>query len=95
MDRRTLLAIGLMLIVAILPAILFSPRRPSRDATGPRAEDSVARVTDTVRAGDTVTARLEEEPPEPVERLRDTSPSSHRCIASHFRLAARGSSKPP
>ena len=32
MDRRTLLAIGLMLIVALLPAILSPPKRPSPSA---------------------------------------------------------------
>ncbi len=33
MDRRTLLAIGLMLIVAVLPSILFPPKRPPPGAT--------------------------------------------------------------
>src|SRR5574341_2081157 len=33
MDRRTLLAIALMLVAAILPTILFPPKRPVRPAT--------------------------------------------------------------
>jgi len=38
MDRRTLLAIGLMLIVAVLPSILFPNRGPQPD---PAAQDTV------------------------------------------------------
>jgi YidC/Oxa1 family membrane protein insertase len=46
MDRRTLLAIALMLVAAILPTILFPPKRPVRPATA--KADSMAR--DTARA---------------------------------------------
>lgn len=48
MDRRTLLAIGLMLVVAILPTIFFPPKRPP-----PRARsgaDSLRRDTAVVAA---------------------------------------------
>jgi len=41
MDRRTLLAIALMLVAAILPTILFPPKRPLRPA--PAAADSLLR----------------------------------------------------
>ncbi len=43
MDRRTLLAIALMLVAAILPTILFPPKRPVRPAAV--AADSVRRDT--------------------------------------------------
>lgn len=45
MDRRTLLAIGLMLIVAVLPTLLFPPERPQ-----PGAADSLETVADTMGA---------------------------------------------
>lgn len=48
MDRRTLLAIGLMLVVAILPTILFPPKRPARPV--PAAADSARRDTSRARA---------------------------------------------
>ncbi len=46
MERRTLLAIGLMLIVAILPSLFFAPK-PSPRPTGSGA-DSVTQVADTI-----------------------------------------------
>ena len=42
MDRRLLLAIGLMLIVAVLPSILWPPERPSPDAAARAGQDSAA-----------------------------------------------------
>ena len=48
MDRRTLLAIGLMLVVAIVPTILLPPKRPVPPA--PVAADSVLRDTAVVAA---------------------------------------------
>jgi YidC/Oxa1 family membrane protein insertase len=48
MDRRTLLAIALMLVAAILPTILFPPKRPVRPAAV--TADSLAR--DTARASE-------------------------------------------
>ena len=41
MDRRTALAIGLMLVVALLPSLLFSPKRPTTRVPPP---DSLAPV---------------------------------------------------
>jgi YidC/Oxa1 family membrane protein insertase len=48
MDRRLILAIGLMLIVAIIPSLIFPPKR--REVTGPpAAAESVQTVTpDTI-----------------------------------------------
>ena len=48
MDRRTLLAIGLMLVVAIVPTILLPPKRPVPPAQV--AADSVLRDTAVVAA---------------------------------------------
>src|SRR5574341_509855 len=52
MDRRTLLAIALMLVAAILPTILFPPKRPVRPATA--AADSLLR--DSARAAERTAA---------------------------------------
>jgi YidC/Oxa1 family membrane protein insertase len=57
MDRRTLLAIGLMLIVAVLPAILSPPR----EQQPPTVQDTVTAVT---AVPETVVVR---EPPAPVD----------------------------
>lgn len=48
MDRRTILAVALMLVVAIVPTILFPPKRPVRPATV--AADSARRDTALVAA---------------------------------------------
>jgi YidC/Oxa1 family membrane protein insertase len=40
MDRRLLLAIGLMLIVAVAPSLLWPPDRTARPAAGPEAADT-------------------------------------------------------
>ncbi len=40
MERRVIFAIVLMLIVAVLPSILFPPKRPVRPAPGPPPEDT-------------------------------------------------------
>ena len=82
MDRRLLAAIGLMLIVAILPSILWPPKRPADGRTGGRADSSA--VTDTLSvspdtaslapaAPDTQTAR-------PPDRLTADSVSERRVI---------------
>jgi YidC/Oxa1 family membrane protein insertase len=59
MDRRTLLAIALMLVAAILPTILLPPKRPVRPPTV--AADSLAR--DTVRAAERAVTRAPAPPP--------------------------------
>jgi YidC/Oxa1 family membrane protein insertase len=47
MDRRTLLAIGLMLIIAVVPTLLFPPKHPPR---GPVGADTVGMVADSLAA---------------------------------------------
>lgn len=54
MDRRTLLAIGLMLIVAVLPSILMPPKRPPPGEM-PGADSAVP--TESLRAVPAETAR--------------------------------------
>ncbi len=67
MDRRTLLAIGLMLVVAILPTILFPPKRPVRPAS--LAADSALRDTAVARAPVA-------EPPTPAARAPAMAPGA-------------------
>jgi YidC/Oxa1 family membrane protein insertase len=88
MDRRTILAIGLMLVAAILPTILFPPKRPVRPATA--TADSLAR--DTARAAGPAVAPA---PPPPAaapasltEARPDTSGEQRVTVASPlYRLA--------
>jgi YidC/Oxa1 family membrane protein insertase len=47
MDRRVILAIGLMLIVAVLPSILFPPKPSPTRGAAVEAGDTVTRVPDT------------------------------------------------
>ncbi len=63
MDRRTLLAIGLMLVAAILPTILFPPKRPVRPAAP--AADSM--LQDTAKAAERAVAPA---PPPPAASLK-------------------------
>lgn len=62
MDRRTLLAIALMLVAAILPTILFPPKRPVRPATV--AADSLLR--DSTRVAERAAAPAPPPPAAPV-----------------------------
>ncbi len=70
MERRVALAIGLMLIVAILPSLLFPPEPPP---PGPSQERSPGVDTSPAQpeAGTDVEARapLSQEPPAPVESV--------------------------
>jgi YidC/Oxa1 family membrane protein insertase len=70
MDRRTILAIGLMLIVALLPSIFLAPERAARRAT-PGSADTAATADSTGVAEDVVapppqidTATVEAPPPD-------------------------------
>lgn len=58
MDRRVALAIGLMLMVAVLPSLLFPPERPSAPAPVPPVSEHGARV-DTALAIDSGSAGVE------------------------------------
>ena len=53
MDRRTLLAIGLMLIIAVLPSILFPPERPP-PATSAGSDSAVPAETTQAVPAETV-----------------------------------------
>ena len=65
MERRTLLAIALAMLIAILPSILFPPRRPPppgiqpRDTSAATGPVSPARPSELTRRPDTVAAVVE------------------------------------
>jgi YidC/Oxa1 family membrane protein insertase len=77
MDRRLLLAIGLMLIVAVLPSILFPPE-PTTTPTGAEAvSDSAVGPADTVAREPRVEQVTPSMPaPEPVAQVEDTVPQA-------------------
>jgi YidC/Oxa1 family membrane protein insertase len=91
MDRRLILAIGLMLIVAVLPSILFPPQRPTTPAGESVIGDSmIADVADTLAeepvAQQLVTPRPV--PPESQIQLADTGSSavSHDSVVVESEL---------
>ncbi|UCG88651.1 MAG: membrane protein insertase YidC [Gemmatimonadota bacterium] len=76
MDRRLILAIGLMLIVAVLPSILFPPRRPpipppEQDLPDSAAVTAFDSVSDTAVPQQAVEARPPI--PQPAPPVTDTS----------------------
>jgi YidC/Oxa1 family membrane protein insertase len=93
MDRRTLLAIGLMLVVALIPALLSPNRR--RAETPPAAADTAA-----VAAADTVQAVVSPPPAElsieetPRPAAPDTGAAEHFVTVEsplyRFRFSTRG-----
>ena len=93
MDRRTLLAIGLMLVVALIPALLSPNRR--RAETPPAAADTAA-----VAAADTVQAVVSPPPAElsveeaPRPAAPDTEAAEHFVTVEsplyRFRFSTRG-----
>ncbi|MBE0592445.1 MAG: membrane protein insertase YidC [Gemmatimonadales bacterium] len=98
MDRRTLLAIGLMLVVALLPALLSQNRRQGTQiavVSDSLASDSVAGAADTAagRPAPPVAGPLEQLPPRPV--TPDTTQAGERIVTVEsplyrFRFSTRG-----
>jgi YidC/Oxa1 family membrane protein insertase len=64
MDRRLILAIGLMLIVAILPSLLFQPRRPETEVEQLPIDTTLVAETDSL--ADTAEGREAVPAPPPV-----------------------------
>jgi YidC/Oxa1 family membrane protein insertase len=71
MDRRTLLAIGLMLVVALLPSLLFPPRRPPPRTAG-TAGDTTAPPTAAAVPAESVPATPEATPRGATPRAPDS-----------------------
>ncbi len=90
MDKRTLLAIALMLVVAILPTILFPPKRPIRPARAAADSASARRDTAVVvaRAGPAAAA------PRAEQRQRgDTLPEARVTVVAplyRYTFSTRG-----
>ena len=82
MDRRTILAIVLIMIVAVLPSMLFRPATPLPSAdrrTGGPAD--TARVTvPAASLADTATRRSADPPRRPVERTTSADGSPERLV---------------
>jgi YidC/Oxa1 family membrane protein insertase len=75
MDRRLLLAIGLMLIVAVLPSVLFPPEPPPTPTGAEGVPDSAVVPADTVVREPRVEQVTPSIPaPEPVAQAEDTVP---------------------
>jgi YidC/Oxa1 family membrane protein insertase len=102
MDRRLLLAIGLMLIVAIAPSLIWPPDRSTRPAAGPEAADTTAPAvfpTPDTGTGDTA-AQAPSSPrsrPEAVpiagEPVEATAPERFVVVSSplyEYRFSTRG-----
>ena len=70
MDRKIVLAVGLMLLVAVVPSLLFPPQRPTMPLDSVPAADSLtAQQTSQIQPADsaptiTQTAPVAQEPPE-------------------------------
>jgi len=103
MDRRLLLAIGLMLIVALLPSILWPPDRTAAPGASGPAGDTAALVTPSAdsAAQPTVQDREPSRPepvpslgtPGPVATASDTVPERTVVVESplyEYRFAAAG-----
>jgi YidC/Oxa1 family membrane protein insertase len=99
MDRRLLAAIGLMLIVAILPSILWPPKRPAGGRPGGPADSLTATDSAVVTPVDTPTAqpRPSVEPPSagpPARPPVDSTVPDRRVVVEsglyRYEFSARG-----
>ncbi|HET7039464.1 MAG TPA: membrane protein insertase YidC [Gemmatimonadales bacterium] len=102
MDRRLLAAIGLMLIVAILPSLLWPPKRPADRRTGGPADTvqpadrRTGGPADSVEpGGERLPTAVEEPPPAgpPARPSADTTPERRVIVESdlyRYEFSTRG-----
>lgn len=98
MDRRLLLAIGLMLIVAIAPTLIWPPDRTARPASGPAATDTLpaaALPSPDTGSGDTATlAPAVAVPPEGVRDAPEMAAAERFVVVRsplyEYRFSSRG-----
>lgn len=88
MERRTLLAIILAMVVVVVPAILFPPKRVTPPAREPSPDTAAARA-----APESLAVRTVETVPRQDPQRRDTAPAESVTVSSPlyaFRFSTRG-----